>query len=258
MEVTCFADEIQEQFDADCEQAEVLLRDIALQNRKLTTAEVAFFARLGWDEWKAREQRRRVHAVMTLVPICGTPEQRQATQEEAKIAAAVYAKEVPKIDEQIAKLQAKRDAFERDKNLIAKRAEQQNDAVVKLRGLVPIHIRKRVNAAETKLNTEGVGADLRAAKQRHHELVCILNIGNVYPNSADHVRFGLSQLLPAAMIRNTLAYSQEWPALKAECEREFAELNKQLPGLQREFDAALAIVEAPLGYYADPKNWEND
>lgn len=57
---------------------------------------------------------------------------------------------------------------------------------------------------------------------------------------------------------NRYDYSDQWPSLKSAAEREFAELNQRLPELQREYDEALAVVEAPLDYYSDPKYREND
>lgn len=253
---TCFADEVQEEFDGDCSAAETLLRDIVKQDRKISPAEYAFFSRLGWDEIKTREQRRRVSVAMTFAHISGSPEMRKATQEEAKKAANIASKEIPKLDEEISKLQAKRDAYERESLLLAKRVQQQNDAVVRLRDMVPLHIKNAVGKAERELNTKGIGKDLREAKQRHNELSNILNLGGVYATKEDHVRFGLSRLLPDAVIRNTNAFSQEWPALKAACQREFDELNKKLPKLQEAYDKALAVAEAPLAYYSDPAIWE--
>ena len=261
---TCFADEVQEEFNSDCAAAETLLRDIVKQNRQITPAEYAFLGRLGWDEIKAREQRRRVSAAMTFAPICGSPEMRKATQEEAKKAASIASKEIPKLDEEIAKLQAKRDAFERDASLSAKRVQQQNDAVVRLREMVPLHIKIAVGKAETELNTKGIGKDLREAKQRHHELSCILNKDGVYKNQHDHLTLGLKRLLPEAVVQGldgrsiVWAYSATWLIHKVKCEAEFALLNSRLPKLQEAYDKALAIVLQPLDYYSDPAIWEND
>jgi len=126
-----------------------------------------------------------------------------------------------------------------------------------------------VDKVRTILLTEGIGAELRAATARHHELKCILNVDSVYDEQKKHIEYGLKRLLPEA-VKETIdgppggnrsirySYSAMWLILKAKCEIEFALLNKKLPELQRKYDEALAIVEAPLAYYADPKNWAND
>ena len=47
MTITCFADEVAESFQNDCEQSEFLLRDITEQNRKPTPAEYVFLLAAG-------------------------------------------------------------------------------------------------------------------------------------------------------------------------------------------------------------------
>ena len=270
MPIECFADEVAEEYDANEEAFGEMLRNLVQRDKKLEASHYAFgLSRLGLEERKVNERWREVVQAMNLVAIMGTPEQRLAALDEAATAAAVYEKETPKLAEQIAKLVAKRDGLERDARLSSKRVEQQAEAVLKSREFVPRYISKRVGAAETLLNTEGVGADLRAATSRLQELKCILNLNQVYESQNKHLEYGLRRQLPDA-VRTIIegpkdgnrslryAYSDQWPSLKAECQKEYDELSERLPEIQREYDEALAIVQAPLGYWTDPKNWEND
>jgi len=256
MAVTCFADEIKEEFRNDCELFEAACRDYARQNLKMDDAFFALAFRSGLDQIKARDRFREVSRAIRLLAIAGSPELQAASEKEAATAAGVAEKELPKIDEQISKLQAKRDAIERDARLAAQRVEHQREAHKQLPELTPKVLKKEVGAAENLLNQQGIGAQLRAATARHSELTGILNHGGVYDRPEKHID-GLRRLLPDA-VRSIVegpeggnrsmryAYSEQWPSLKAECEREFAEVNQRLPELQREYDAALAIVRKPL------------
>ena len=194
---------------------------------------------------------------MTQQAIAGRPDAREAALLEAETSAAILEKEQPKLEAKIAELQTKLAALERDARLSAKRCDEQRDAVSKLRELVPSHIRQKVEQGILILNTEGVGATLREVKSRHHELVCILNVGDVYESTARHIEFGLRQLFPEAVTQtdenrwNQYVYSPSWPGLKSAAEVEFAELNSKLPELQAAYDAELAEIENRLDFYSN-------
>ena len=262
MAVTCFADEITESFHADLQQSEWLLWDRAKRNQNLTPADYAFLARCGWDEKKAREEHRRVIIALTNQAICGSVADREAALQECDTAAKLLESEGPKIREKLDKLQKQLDGLERDARLSSKRCAEQSEAVAKLRELVPSHVRAKVDNELSVLNTEGVGATLRETKSRHHELVCILNVGDVYESPARHIEWGLRGLCPAAVTQtvevgwNRYAYSPSWPALKSAAEVEFAELNSKLQELQAAYDAELAVIETALDFYSNGR--QND
>ena len=155
-------------------------------------------------------------------------------------------------------MQSQRDAIERDARLSAKRVEEQRDACKRARELAPRHVKEKVQQARNIIDA-GIGQDLRKAKARHHDLVYILNVGNVYENLQCHLEYGLQRLLPAAVVRSvsgrmaTLRYSEQWPGLKAECQAEYDALSEQLPALQAEYDSQITVAELALNYYSDPK-----
>ena len=94
--ITCFADEVAESHANDCMEADVLLRQIVQDGRKPTYAESVYFQqKMGWNEVKTRDQIRRMNSVMRLQAIAGTPDCRQAAQDECKTSADVLAKESP-------------------------------------------------------------------------------------------------------------------------------------------------------------------
>jgi hypothetical protein len=255
MTVTCFADEIAESFETDWEQAIWLFRDRIRQNQKLIESDYAFTAaRLNWDKKKTNTEFREVSDAMNLMAIAGTLEQQAAKEAEAEAAAGIFAKEGPKLEAKIQELQTKLNALERDKRLTEKRVEETREALAKLPTAAPGYVRKRVGKAETLLNTEGVGKELRDAKQREHELRCVLNLGNVYDRPASHID-ALRRLCPDAVTSTvhgqmmSYNYSLAWPGIKAAAETEYAEVTARIPELQAVYDVALAEVRKPLTDY---------
>lgn len=255
-----FAEEIRQEFSYHTMEVERLLVEVVREGRnELLTSERAYIAReMGWDADEIKRQLRRVNAILRLQAICGSPEDREAALNECQVATDLCAKEAPKIEQKIQELQQKLNSLQRDSNSAQRRCEQQAEAVVSLRLHVPAHIKEQVQQA-VKVVEAGIGQDLRDAKSRHHELVCILNHGNVYESQEKHIEFGLKNLLPAAVITGlngrtiTRAYSPEWPALKADAEREFAEVNQRLPEIQAEYDEQTRQAEQPLDYYSTPE-----
>ena len=251
---------------ADCaREAEQLLIEVATEGRtELLTSERAFLAReMHWDDVAVKKQLRRVNSILRLQAIAGSPSDREAALQECQVATDLLAKESPKIQQKIQELQAKLNGLERDATTAQKRVEAQSEAIQQLRSHAPDDIKERVRQA-VKVVEAGIGQDLRDAKARHHELVCILNVGGVYPTQEKHLE-SLQRLLPKAVSKTVdgwkmirLSYSSEWPTSKPECQAELAELEQRLPELQAEYDAAVQQAELPLDYYSDPKNQEND
>lgn len=245
-------------------ESEQLLRELVMEGRtNLLTSERAFLAReMGWDEAEIKRQLRRVNTILRLQAIAGRPEDREAALIECQTSVDLLAKEAPKIQEQIAKLQTKLSGLERDASTAQKRVEAQSDAVQQLRNHCPQDIKERVQQA-VRIVEAGIGQDLRTATARHRELQSVLNLGNVYESPQKHLD-ALKFLSRAAVLEGvsgnfvTRAYSPEWPAIKAAAEIEYADLAGRLPELQAEYDEAIRQAESPLSYYADPKNQEND
>jgi len=255
---TCYADEIKEGFEFDCESADLLLRDIVLRDQTPTYAEAtAFKQKMNWDEKDIRDQLRRMHSVLRQQGIAGSPASREATEQEAATATAVADKEVPKIDEQIAKLQAKRDGLERDKRLAVKRCEEQRQAVQQLRGLVPKHIRENVNHAVNAIEST-IGRQILDMGARIGELECCLD-----PSRHRDEQFYLEMLQrsfrPAVIVNeyHRRALSPEWPAIRSSIQRELAELKEQIEPLKAQRQQLTEQAEKPLEFYADPENWNN-
>mgnify|MGYP003667664809 CR=1 FL=1 len=257
MVITCFADEVQQTFRFNLEEAEMLLSDRARRNEKFTAADYVFLSRVGWDQKKAHDEYRRVTQALNQQAIAGSPADREAALLESQTAAEIHAKESPKLEARISELTAKLNGLERDQRLSQKRVEQQREAVVKCREFVPLYVRQSVDAARTNLLTSGSGKALRDAEARRHELVCTLNVGGIYDRQEKHIDT-LSRLLPVAVAQTvqgrmiSYRYSDQWAGLKADAEREFDSLNQQLPELQSVFDADLDVVEKPLDYWSNP------
>jgi len=203
-----------------------------------------------------------MNSVLRLQAIAGTPADREAALQECMTSNDLHAKQGPKITQDIEKLQAKLSGMERDASAAIRRAEQQADACTQLRTMCPVAIVDGVNRERRALEA-GVGQDLRDAKSRQHELMCNLNLNNVYESAAKHIEYGLLRSLPGAVRTIVEGRSQryelsaEWPSLKAECQREFEALTEKLPELQAVYDDAVRVLELPLDHYSDPKNSES-
>ena len=257
MAITCYADEIKEGFEFECESADILLRDIVLRDQKPTYAElVSFKQKMGWSDKEVRTQLQRMHSVLREQSIGGTPANREASAEEAATAAAVADKEVPKIDEQIAKLQAKRDGLERDKRLSAKRSEEQRQAVQRLRELVPKHIVEKVNHAVNAIETT-IGRQILDMGSRIAELECWLDPSR-YPNEQAYLEGLQRSFRPAVTVNeyHKRILSPEWPAIRSGIQRELSDLKEQIEPLKAQRQQLTEQAELPLDYYSDPMNWE--
>lgn len=258
------AEEIQQDFCFHTMEAERLLMDICREGRtELLTSEKAYLAReMGWDEQAIRKEMRRVNSILRLTAISGTSENRESALTECQTATDLLAKEGPKIQQKIADLQSKLNSLERDATSAQRRVEQQSDAVQQLRGFCPAHIKEQVQQAR-KVVEAGIGQDLRDSKTRLNELRSILNLDNCHGDQKKHLEWGLQRSLPAAVEKILhgnpklgsqtieLRYSAQWPALKAECEKEYAELSGRLPEIQAEYDEQIRQSELPLDFYSN-------
>lgn len=257
MAVNSYADEVKESFEFECESADLLLRDIVLRDQTPTYAEaVAFKQKMNWNEKEIRDQLRRMHSVLRQQAIAGSPASREATEQEAATATAVAEKEIPKLDEQIAKLQAKREGLERDKRLAVKRCEEQRQAVQQLRGLVPKHIRENVNHAVNAIEST-IGRQILDMGARIGELECCLDPSR-YRDEQAYLE-GLQRSFRQAVIvgSNRRALSPEWPTIRNGIQSELADLKERIEPLRAQRQELTEQAEKPLEFYADPKNWDN-
>jgi hypothetical protein len=254
---TSFADEIREEFDLNSFEVELLLRDIVLRDQTPTYAEaIAFKQKMNWDEKEVRSQLRRMHSVLRQQGIAGSPANREAIEQEAATATAVAEKEIPKIDEQIAKLQAKRDGLEREKRLAAKRCEEQRQAVQQLRELAPKHVWGKVNHAVNAIEST-IGRQILDMGARIGELECCLDPSRHRDEQAYFEALQRS-FRPAVIVgSNKRALSPEWPAIRSTIQRELDDLKEQIEPLKAQRQQLTEQAELLLDFYADPENWNN-
>ena len=239
-------------------EAEQLARDVIGEGRiEFSTAEKAHLAReMNWDERQCRDELRRVRNVSRLQGIAGRPEDRAATSLECQTATDLLAKQGPILESKISELQTRLEGLRRDSRLSEKRVEEQTLAVQQLREVCPVAIVDGVNRERRALEA-GVGQDLRDSKSRHHELMCNLNLNNVYESKEKHIEYGLLRSLPAAVAKIVVNqilrydYSAEWPSLKAKCAAEYAAITEKLPELQSVYDDAVQVSEMPLNFYTN-------
>lgn len=256
MTTETLSDDIQSEFVSRFADVEQLLREIASEDRKPFASELAYFAReMGWsDPAVVRRELSRMKSVANWQAIAGLPADRAAAVKEAEASAKILETESPKLEQKISELQAKLSAFERDARLSQKRVEQQAEGVEQLRKLAPKYIADAVNHSRSRVE-QAIGDGLRAMKDRLHKLKLITNFENVYPLASDHLDV-LKRWQPDATVSTVrgrfleYGFSPQWPTIKAAAQAEFAELTERIPVVQAEYDAAMAVAEAPRSFYA--------
>jgi len=235
-------------------EAEILLREINHAGRAPTFAEMTFFKReCGWDQKAVNDQLRRVNFVLRHQAIAGSSADRKALALEAKTAAEIAEKELPKLDDQIAKLQAKRDALERDARLAQKRCDESNEGALQLRELVPEHIAGQVDAEIGKIAAT-IGREMLDSETRANELECCLTPSK-YRDERGYLealqrsfRDAVTVITENNIIRRRL--SPEWPTIRAGIQTELAELKPRIESLRIQRAEMIEQAELPLSYYA--------
>jgi len=259
--ITSFAEEIAEDHKIDSESADDLLKDITVANRKPNHAETVFFQqKMGWDDIRVRDQLRRMHSVLRNQAIAGCEADRQAAQDECKTSADVLSKEEPKLTAKIAELQSKLASLERDARLSEKRVEEQSQAVLQLRELVPTHVRDFVNQAVGTI-AHTLRREVLDAESRIHELQCCTTPSKYQnqPLYLEALKRSFREAITDHVEGRSLTYrlAPAWPGIRIAIEAELAELQSKLPGLQALYDDAVRQAELPLDFYSDPKNSES-
>lgn len=234
--------------------ADQILEEIVRADRRPTAAELGWFSsELHWNEMQVRAELRRMGNVLRLRSIAGTPSDRAAASQEAEVAAAVLAKEGPKISDQIDKLAGKLSGLERDARLSAKRVEDQQSAVTQLREHCPEHIREVVRERQNELD-HSTGRALLDAKVRQNELDCCLDESR-YPSKAAWLEQIQRSAREATKIITQGGYqkvelSDRWPSVRASMEAELAELNEQIPQLEAALAERTAAIQSGLDFYS--------
>jgi cold shock CspA family protein len=237
-------------------EADQVLAEIVRANRRPTAGELTYFqSELRWDERQVKAELRRMSNVLRLRGIAGSPADREAASAEADTAAAVLAKEQPKLQAKIDELQAKLRSLDADARLSAKRQADQAEAVEQLRTLCPAHIRESVRQAISEINAT-IGRAILDGEIRHTELSCCLDPSRYRGlNGPQDYLESLGRSFPAAVtvglagryLRRSL--SPEWPAIREAAEAELAELTTKLVELRSQHAEAIAAAELPLSFY---------
>ena len=248
-------EDIGEDYRQSLMNAEYLLREICQAGRHPNFADQTFFLReCGWDEQKVAAQLRRMNSVLRLSAIAGTAGDREASFKESESAAAVLEKEGPKLAAKIADLQAKLTALERDARLADKRVTEQNEAVAKLRELVPEHVRTEVQST-TNLLKRTTGAEINNAETRLNELQCCLD-STRYRHEQDYLESLQRSFRDAVTFKEIGQFLKReltpaWPEIQASVESELAELQTKLESMQAEYSEAIEQAELPLNFYVN-------
>ena len=247
--------DIAEDYRQSLMDADHLLREICQAGRHPNFADQTFFLRdCGWDEQKVAAQLRRMNSVLRLSAIAGTAGDRSAALSESNTASELAEKESPKLRAKIEDLQAKLTALERDARLADKRVTEQNEAVAKLRELVPEHVRTEVQST-TNLLKRTTGAEINNAETRLNELQCCLDPSK-YRHEQDHLEALQRSFRDAVTFKEIGQFlkrelSPAWPEIQTSIKTELTELQSKLESMQAEYSEALEQAELPLNFYVN-------
>lgn len=251
-----FVGDVAADFEEESIVADGLLSEIVEQGRAPTHPEKVYFAKhLRWDEREVGRQLTRMAAVIRDLRIAGSKADRDAATKEAQASAKVLEKEGPKIAEQIEKLQAQLRGFERDAQLSAKRVEEQEAAVVRLRELTPVHVVDRVRIERERL-TEGIWREIENTKSRISEIESVFDpskhqggeSGFLYLEAVARVNHEAVVWIDSKPYRKR-ALSPAWAGIKRGLEKELLELRKKLEKLTPQYAAEVAKIEESLDFY---------
>lgn len=248
------ANEIADRHKGYIEEADELLREISQADRRPTFAETTFFNReCGWNERAMNDQLRRMNQVLRYKAIAGSSADREALALEAKTAAEIAAKEVPKHRAKAEEHTSKADAFEKDARLAQKRFDESNEGALQLRELVPEHIAGEVRSEVARIEST-IGQEMRDAEIRLNELQACLS-PEKYRDESYYLeslqrsfRNAVTVITEGKILRRIL--SPEWPAIKAGIQSELAELKPRIETLKAQRAEMIEQAELPLNYYA--------
>lgn len=236
-------------------EADDLLREISLANRRPTFAELTFLSReVGWNEQRVQAELRRMGNVIRLQAIAGTSQDREALAQETATASKLFESEAPKIIEKRDKLQKQLDAIERDARQAQKRFDDSNEAVRRLRELPSEHIAASVRAEVGRIEST-IGREILDGEVRINELQgCLDSVRHrsesMYLESLKRsFRDAVSEIVEGRTLRRVL--SPAWPAIREGIQTELAELIPRVETLKAQHAELIAAAERPLNYYAN-------
>jgi hypothetical protein len=248
------AAEIAARHSENIAEADELLREISQAGRRPTFAEATFFSReIGWDESRQKKEARRMNNVLRLQAISGTSDDREASVKESETAAAVAETELPKLAAKRQKIEVEENRIKRERDLSAKRVEEQTDAASKLRELCSENIAASVRSAVQTIKGS-LGREIADAEVRANELECCLSPDR-YQNEAAYLEVLRRSFRDAVIVESInrvirRKLSPEWPGIKASIEAELTELHPNLAELRAQYAEQITAAEAPLSYYA--------
>ncbi len=212
------------------EIADAILRKSVEEDRDFTYDELIELSAMGWDDAEIRRQRRRMNQVCQYQAIAGTAAEREQLQKAADDAMSDLDTIGSKLREQMEAIKKQLDSLEQDARSKERRLEQCNDAVSRLRDLLPDHVAHQYNHQKRAI-ASSVKRRYLDLKQQVHRLSVLKGLDPSNRNHHDAIvsmGSGFMQYDPA---------SQRWHASPA-FEQYRREQLEALPKLQSELATA--------------------
>jgi hypothetical protein len=262
IEANYFAGQV-EQLSEDAahefEFADKLLKKIIAEDRTPSFTEMQFFKRkFDWSESEVTRQRRRMSNVLRLQSIAGKKADREALEQECQTANEIAEKEVPRLNEQIAKLERQRNQLEKSASNATRRCAEVAEALSRLRSpellradvLESFNERKRHFGAGPQTRMNALAIEIR------HRQICL----NRPDDMTEQVWLdSIRMLAPKAVARNTEStfaryeLTEHWSDAQATMREEIQSMKAEVATLESQrasFDeeqkrvAELYILEA--------------
>ena len=249
------------------DQAERLLEAVATDGREPTKSEMLWLrSRTDWDDEAIRVNRRRVTKRVRAQAVAGTTSDREALSNRLSKAEDIVSTRGSEIELQIAALTAERDAMLAERDTLARRKSQVDDALQELTECLSPSRLEVLNDARNVLS-RGIGRELSDSRSRLQLLEIILAGPEAFygktgrgESSAhatkqdyfsrmlhsvdrDSVEQNSQYVAPLGYIDQAYGYSAAWPAAKARFEAEVSELRTRVEQLTAEFDGEIESLK---------------
>ena len=244
-----------EQSKAELEAAEALLERLA-DDQVLAADDYALFSVLNWDQHRVKREVERVRTARRLCAECGTLGERADIDREATEAEQLLEKEGSKIDAQIEKLQAKKDAMTQDAVSKRRHSDKLLATADELRkpDVLPAYVRDihkrrfiaevnpidgRLNQVEGRLRQIDTWLTLEPGNAEH---ACVIR--GIRSDIVKYEPYGVSD----GQIKE-VADAEAWGECCAQFKAERDELEKEAKRLRDEAQKARDNVNALLDHY---------
>jgi chromosome segregation ATPase len=244
-----------DEFSKNCEILDAMLFEAVTDNRDLRYDELTFVrTKFGFDDKQIYRELYRTRQRIRLQAIAGRANERQKAFSEREKLQKIAADELPQIDAELAKLQARRDSIEKNARLAEKRCTEISEAVEQLRN--PEILRKDI-ATEYEHTQRQIAEEFSEIQTLNVEISFRENLLGQVPSDFNERQLFLGRIrssYPDCVAysehkRGTLQLTSQWAERKAILAKELAEMESRRDMLVQERAKAIDEANKLLDFY---------